>query len=146
MSGKLDHAWVVVSGEDFDATVAHFTECLKVDFGETYHREDLQLRIAFDVDAGLEIIAPLSDEGFFAELLKARGSGYWVPVFKVASIERAWEDFRKAGLPVEGEFNLLGDEPWAHRYQILRESKPDTRFGIELLIGEFQLTGDEGKG
>lgn len=135
--GRIDHVAILVSPGNFAACLERLEGALGVSFVRAT-RKDLGLLIGIDWDAGLEILAPTGPESPLWQRLQERGEGHVSIIFGVADLESAKGQARAAGFNLGPEVGLTGEEPWAERFEVLRESMLESFCGIDLAIGEVK--------
>ena len=96
----------------------------------------MQAAVAWE--AGIKVVAPIKEEGAIFEHLKQRGEGNMSLVFGVDDLDTACGRAKDAGLNVGGEIGLLGDEPWADQFSLIREARLETIFGATILLGQVE--------
>ena len=138
---KIDHVAIVVRRENVDKYVKTLSEALGVTFDEPCIVESTGVVAALSWDSGLEILAPLKEEGRFWDRIQKHGEGSCIIVFGVKDMDAAKERAKKAGVDSPGpEVKLSGKEPWFDRFKVFREARlnlidPD----LPLSIGLGQL-------
>jgi len=137
---RIDHVAFLVAPQNFESCLESMGSALGLDF-QRAHRDDLGLMIGVDWDAGIEILAPTGPESVFWNRLQEKGEGAATVIFGVADIDAAKEQARNAGLGYSAEIGLRGDEPWADRFEIVREAALDPICGISLVLGEIKPRG-----
>jgi Glyoxalase/Bleomycin resistance protein/Dioxygenase superfamily len=137
----IDHVALVVRGENIDAVAAEWERALGLDFEEV-NRPDLGLRIKIDLDAGVELVAPLGDVGshgpFFQRYLDEHGEGFQSIIFRVGNLEQATDRAAKAGKSVIRTSVLRGDEPWFDRYSEFVELPLEPINGIHATVARIE--------
>ncbi len=104
---RVNHLGILV--EDLDGAVRSFTEKLglSLDHVERYGE---QLDIAF-LPCGetlVELIKPLTDEGWNAEYLEEQGPGIQHVAFEVEDLEAALEELKARGVDTMGDAPMPG--------------------------------------
>jgi hypothetical protein len=138
---RIDHVAILVSAENFESCVARMTRVLEVKFVRA-QRKDLGLLIAMDWDAGLEILAPTGQESPLWQRLQERGEGYVSIIFGVKDLDAAKARAKAEGLFVGPEVGLTGEEPWAARFDVLREASLGPICGVNIALGQVEPHGE----
>ncbi len=94
------------------------------------------LQLVFPGGGKIELIQPLTDEGFLAEFLRRRGEGLHHLTFKVRHIEEVVEWLKAAGWRVVGE--SYGDPTWKEAF-----ISPRHAHGTVIQLAESCLTEEE---
>jgi hypothetical protein len=135
--GRIDHIAILVHRHDLESCVERLTRALQVSFQRAY-REDLALEIAIDWDAGLELLAPTGPQSPLWSQLQQKGEGHVSIIFGVEDFEEARKRARQEGFSTGPEVGLSGSEPWAERFNVLRETSLSEICGINLVLGQVE--------
>ena len=131
---RVDHVVWLSQLQNQDANVRKLSELCNLDFGESYSNHHLGVRIYLSWEAGLEIIAPLGQEAPFAiqlhDHLARRGEGFFAVIFGVDDIVKARERTAALNYQVGDVLQLVGDEPFARKTEVMKE----------IFVGEFMRT------
>ncbi|MCA1843060.1 MAG: VOC family protein [Actinobacteria bacterium] len=88
----IDHVAIVVRQENLDDAAARWAEVLGLHY-EAIHDEELGVRAFLDLEAGVELIAPLGRTGrfgdFFSRFLDEHGEGLQSVVLRVDDLDGA---------------------------------------------------------
>ncbi|MGB8363183.1 MAG: VOC family protein [Rhizomicrobium sp.] len=131
---RIDHVAAIVRPENFEATIAKISNALQIAFYGPFEREDLGLRVAVALDAGIELITPLStDENNPAVVSLNKFGERWVSVvFGVRDVDETCDRLEKLGhAPQIRHSGLTGVEPYLDRLTRLDEA----RFDADLFGG-----------
>jgi hypothetical protein len=139
---RIDHIAVLISAANFDSCVGRLTRVLEANFVRA-ERKDLALLIALDWDAGVEILAPTGPGSPLWKRLQEKGEGEVTIIFGVKDLEAAKARAEADGFLVGPEIGLLGDEPWAARFDVLRENSLSAICGINLALGQIEPSATE---
>lgn len=120
---KIDHVAIIVYRENLDAYVAKFSAVLGIEFDRPTIVESTGVVAALSWDSGLEILAPLRNEGRYWDRLQKYGEGSTIIVFGVQDMDAAQQRARDAGVEVGFEVELRGTEPWFDRFEVFREAR-----------------------
>ena len=120
---KIDHVAIIVYRENVDAYVQKFSAALGVEFDEPAIVESTGVIAALSWDSGLEILAPLKEEGRYWDRLQKYGEGSTIIVFGVKDMDAAQQRARDAGVDVGFEVKLGGTEPWFDRFSTFKEAR-----------------------
>lgn len=120
---KIDHVAIIVYRENLDAYVAKFSAVLGIEFDQPAIVESTGVVAALSWDSGLEILAPLRNEGRYWDRLQKYGEGSTIIVFGVQDMDAAQQRVRDAGVEVGFEVKLGGTEPWFDRFEVFREAR-----------------------
>jgi hypothetical protein len=138
---RIDHVAIVVAASSFEGCVARLTSALESQFVRA-EREDLGLLIAIDWDAGLEILAPTGPASPLWDRLQAHGEGEITIIYGVKDLDDAASRARSAGFGLGPEIGLTGGEPWAPRFNVLREIPLSEICGIRIALGQIEPRED----
>jgi hypothetical protein len=119
---KVDHVAIIVYRENIQKYVDRLSAALGVKFDKSTIVESTGVEAALAWDAGLEILAPLREEGRFWERLQKYGEGCTIIVFGVKDMDAAQQRARDAGVTVGPEVTLDGSEEWYDRFSFFREA------------------------
>lgn len=136
---RIDHLAIIVRPENLDAYVEKFSKLLGVSFDDSIYAEDAGVRAALSWDSGLEIVAPLRQEGRYWERLQRFGEGCTVLVFGVEDIDTAAERANEMGIETR-EWRFDPKYPWLRRFRSFREVKVEAfppEFAMELTFSEI---------
>jgi len=115
----VNHVSLVVHEHNLDAVADKWERILGLDFEEINSLE-LGLRMKVDLDAGIELVAPLGSTGahgaLFKKHLDEHGEGFHSIIFRVDNLGEARRAITESGNTVTREIRLRGDEPWFDRY------------------------------
>lgn len=134
---RIDHIAVLISPRNFESCVERLTRVLEADFVRA-ERKDLGLLIALDWDAGLEILAPTGPESPLWTRLAEKGEGQVTIIYGVKDLEAARARAAAEGFIVGPEVGLTGEEPWAARFDVLREVGLSEIFGLNFALGQIE--------
>jgi hypothetical protein len=139
---RIDHIAVLISAANFESCVGRLTRLLEADFVRA-ERSDLGLLIALDWDAGVEILAPTGPQSPLWNRLQEKGEGQVTIVYGVKDLDAAKARAKAEGFLIGPEMVLLGDEPWAGRFNVLRENSLSEICGINLALGQIEPSASE---
>lgn len=118
---KVDHVAIVVYRKNLPKYVERLSAALGITFDKSTVVESTGVEAALAWDAGLEILAPLREEGRFWERLQKYGEGTTIIVFGVKDMDAAQQRARDAGVAIGPEVHLDGSEEWYDRFSHFRE-------------------------
>jgi len=101
---SLDHTAIAV--RSIEDALSLYRDLLGGDPQELFERPEQGFRtltLRFPGGGGIELIAPLGDEGFVQEFLATRGEGVHHMTFMVADLAQSVTEARAAGVRVVGE-------------------------------------------
>lgn len=122
---RIDHVAAIVRPENFESTIAKLSNALQIEFYAPFERKDLGLRVAVALDAGIELVTPLStDENNPAVISLNKFGERWVSVvFGVRDVDETCERLQKLGhAPQMRHTGLTGVEPYFDRLSRLDEA------------------------
>lgn len=122
---KIDHVAIVVRRENIGRYVERLSAALGITFDKPAIVESTGVEAALAWDAGLEVLAPLTEEGRYWERIQKYGEGSTIIVFGVADMDAAKDRARAAGVEVGMDVKLGGTEPWFDRFSTFKESRLD---------------------
>jgi hypothetical protein len=134
---RIDHLAILVSPSSFESCVERLTRALEGHFVRA-EREDLGLLIAIDWDAGLEILAPTGPASPLWDRLQTHGEGQITIIYGVKNVDAAASRAQSAGFELGAEVGLIGSEPWAPRFNVLREVQLSEICGIRIALGQIE--------
>jgi hypothetical protein len=134
---RIDHVAILIAPENFEACVERLTRVLESRFMRA-ERQDLGLLIAIDWDGGLEVLAPTGPASPLWNRLKEKGEGQVTIIYGVENLDASKARAREQGFEVGPEIGLLGDEPWADRFDCLREAALSEICGIRIALGQVE--------
>jgi hypothetical protein len=140
---RIDHVAMLISAKNFENCVQRLARTLEVEFVRA-ERKDLGLLIALSWDAGLELLAPTGPESPLWARLQEKGEGEVTIIFGVKDLEASKARAQKDGFSVGPEIGLTGDEPWAHRFDVLREVALSEICGLHIALGQIEPSAREG--
>lgn len=137
----IDHVVLLVRGDHIDAIAKQWTDILGVEFEEMAD-ETLGVRVVINLDAGIELLAPLGSYGSHGAVLEQHlaehGEGFFSLVVKVDDAEAAGERAVAAGSTVVRRFETSGSEVYAHRYDRFLELALTPIGGINVTVAELR--------
>lgn len=139
---RIDHLAILVSTSSFESCLERLTSALEAHFVRA-ERKDLGLLIAIDWDAGLEILAPTGPDSPLWDRLQSHGEGQITIIYGVKDLDAAASRARAAGFGLGPEIGLIGDEPWAPRFNVLREIPLSEICGIRIALGQIEPREDD---
>lgn len=104
---RIDHVVMMVKAENLDTCVERLAAVLGVEF-EHFVFEPQGLRGAISLDAGLEVITPLTPDSVLGRQLEAWGEGIHSITFGVPDIDVAKERAESNGMRTYGIYDALG--------------------------------------
>jgi hypothetical protein len=111
--------------------------------------------VAIAIDAGIEIVSPLSDDSAAAEHIRVHGEGVYTFCFGVADIEAAVDRAAAAGVPrsdapIIDSLSANGGQPffagWDKRFRVVRELWLGPIAGMRIVLGQFEPLLDDATG
>jgi hypothetical protein len=138
---RIDHLAIVVSAASFENCLERLTRALEARFVRA-EREDLGLLIAIDWDAGLEILAPTGPASPLWDRLQTHGEGQITIIYGVKDLDAAASRAKAAGFGLGAEIGLIGGEPWAAQFDVLREIPLSELCGIRIALGQIEPRED----
>jgi hypothetical protein len=134
---RIDHLAILISVASFEGCLDRLTKALETRFVRA-ERKDLGLLIAIDWDAGLEILAPTGPESRLWDRLQTHGEGQITIIYGVKDLDGAAERAKAAGFGLGSEVGLMGSEPWAGQFDVLREISLSEICGIRIALGQVE--------
>ena len=136
-AGRVDHVLITVSQSNFESCIDKLSRALGVTFEPALRRDDFGVISAISLESGLEVLAPLREQGPFWERIQRRGEGHVSIIFGVEDFDEARQRAADAGLTIGDEIGLLGDEPWGNHFSVFREARLESIFGTTIILGEI---------
>jgi hypothetical protein len=133
-AGRIDHVAGLVRPENFASTIARMREILGIEFYGPIDRPATGLRVVGSLEAGIEIITPLSEDPAnpLNKLLEARGEHWISVVFGVADLDATCDHLARLGYtPVRRGSSLQPGDP--HAAQVARMEQAS--FASDLFHG-----------
>jgi predicted enzyme related to lactoylglutathione lyase len=131
---RVDHVAIIVYKENVEKYVRKLSDALGVTFDPPTIVESTGVVAALSWDSGLEILAPLREEGRFWDRLQRHGEGCSIIVFGVADMDEAKARAQAAGVAPGPEVKLDGTEFWYGRFKTFREA------GLALMDHEMPVS------
>jgi hypothetical protein len=120
---RVDHVAILVKEENARFYASRLSAILGIRFEEPLVNDEYGVLIIVSWDAGLEIIAPIREQGGYWDRLQRYGEGSAAIVFGVANMDEAIERAGANGATVPFEARLNGTEPWLARFSSFREAR-----------------------
>jgi hypothetical protein len=148
---RVHHVAGLVRPENFHNAISRMSQALRTAFYGPFDRTDLGLRVAISMDAGIELITPLSnaDDNPFNATLKERGEHWMSVVVAVRNLEDVCNRLGELGHQphrilrnIPGEFPP-GGLPFADRFSRLDEVIFDPAAFGGLLVVVAAIEGRE---
>jgi hypothetical protein len=138
-AGRIDHVAGLVRPENFAAVVARLTDVLGIAFYGPIERTASGLRVCGSLDAGVEIIAPLTDDPAnpLNAMLEARGEHWMSVVFGVADLNATCDHLAALGYtPTRRGSSLQPGDPHAATIARMEQASfaPDLFGGLPFVI------------
>ena len=134
---RIDHVFVTVSPGNFQPCIDKLTQVLGVRFQGPIRRDGQNTQAAVDWEAGIEVLAPIREEGPLWEQIQNRGEGQMGVVFGVADLDKAREKAAAEGIRPLMNVGLDGDEPWFDQFETVEETVLTPIFGANIVLGEI---------
>lgn len=143
---RIDHVAAVVRPENLDKAVSQLSVVLQTAFYGPFERAD-KMRVAVSWDAGVEVIAPLTDdpEHVLMKHIEQFGEGSWTVIYGVRDLDETLDRLKKLGYEPLGRYSgLTGVEPWVDRFERIDEALLDPRQfgGISLTLATVEERRD----
>lgn len=136
----VDHVGIIVRPENVDKYVKLLSRVLDITFDEPIRNHDVGVIAVLSWGSGLEIMAPMRQEGPYWDRLQRFGEGTCTIIFGVRDIDAAIERAAQQGAALDFEVKLEGDEPWLERFSLFREARlkafPDD-FAATLTVSQI---------
>ncbi len=120
---RIDHIVIIVKEETAHPLADLLGRVLGIPWNEPQVNEATGALIIVSWDAGLEIIAPIREEGPYWERIQRFGEGSVSIVFGVPDLDKGMERAKANGLDIAFLAQLNGDEPWLSRFSKFREAR-----------------------
>lgn len=141
---KVHHVVGLVRPENFQTAISAMSQNLRTAFYGPFDRPDVGIRVAISMDAGIELITPLSDnenDPIFA-VLQERGEHWMSVIVAVRDLDDVCNRLSELGhepvasyLNIPGEFPL-GGPPFADQFTRLDEVSygPEAFGGLSVVV------------
>lgn len=132
---RVHHVVGLVKRDNFHSTIARLSTTLQTAFYGPVERPDFGMQFAISLDAGIELLAPLSDEPDdpLNRDIQARGERWITVVIGVPDFERACERLARLGYQMTRMHSVLDGPaimPFADQYSRFDEASfPPEAFG-----------------
>jgi hypothetical protein len=143
----IDHIAIVVYPENLSNYVEKISRLLGVTFDPPIRSEDAGVIAALSWDSGLELVAPLRQEGRYWKKLEKFGEGSTVIIFGVKDIDASVARVKESGIQTR-EWKFSRDIPWLSRFKLFREVKLeafDENFATELTLSQIEPRSEQDK-
>jgi predicted enzyme related to lactoylglutathione lyase len=122
---RLDHLAILIRQENIEKYKKLFSDVLGITWEEPVANESAGVVAIASWDSGLELIAPLRESGRIWDRIQKFGEGTVTIIFGVPDIEAAKARAVDAGAKFLFDIEMVGDEPWLHKFKLFREAKID---------------------
>jgi hypothetical protein len=125
---RIDHVAALIRPENLEAVAARMAEALRTTFYGPFDRPAAGLRIATSLDAGIELVSPLTDDPAnpLNRMLAERGEHWMSVVFGVSDMAEACDHLARLGYtPRMRRQGFTGEEPYAHRVTSMEQAMFD---------------------
>ena len=151
---RVHHVCGLVRRENFHNAISRMSQTLRTAFYGPFDRADVGLRVAISMDAGIELVTPLSDaeDNRFNIALKARGEHWMSVVVAVRDLDDVCNRLGELGHEplstlrnIPGEFPP-GGHPYADRFSRLDEVIFDSAAfgGLQVVVAAIEGRETEG--
>jgi hypothetical protein len=110
-----------------------------------FDRPDLGIRLAVSFEGGVEIVAPLNEDGPMARYchaaLEKNGEGMFAVVYGVPNMEEARKYAAELGYPTGPVMESVGGEPWESDIGKFKESLVCEFMNTLFVYGEIDYPG-----
>ena len=137
----IDHVWIIVYPQNVEKYVKKLSSLLNITFDEPIRNESSGAIAVLSWDSGLEIMAPIRQEGRYWERLQRFGEGTVTIIFGVKDIDASLRHAKDNGVELDFEVSLAGDEPWLKRFKHFREARLkafDDDFALTLTLSQIE--------
>lgn len=150
---RVDHVTFIYRRDNFSSAMREFTSALGItDWDGPSELAAFGVLHAQSVEAGIELLAPLGDEGMFADHLRAHGEGFFALIFGVPDLDTAVKQAAVSGThPVTGDDGrplifdamvLLDGKPayasWSRKFHLYREVLLQPVAGQNIYLGQIE--------
>jgi predicted enzyme related to lactoylglutathione lyase len=122
-TGHIHHVGIIVRPENVEKYVSFLSRVLGVTFDDPIVNDKGGLIAVVSWESGLEVMAPLRQEGGYWERIARFGEGTCVIVFGATDIDIAIARARENGVELGWEVRLEGDDPILGRFRTFREAR-----------------------
>lgn len=129
---RVHHVVALVRPENLVRIVGQMSSALQTSFYGPFDREDIGIRIAISMDAGIELITPLSASADdpLMQSLNEQGERWISVVVGVRDLEDACARLDALGHQIQTRYELLSSAPFWDRFERLDEvTYPPEAFG-----------------
>jgi 4-hydroxyphenylpyruvate dioxygenase-like putative hemolysin len=150
---RVDHVAFVYRKENFEQAKQQLTDALGIDdWDGPAEIKQFNMLHAQSLKTGIEVLSPLTDEGFIADHLRSHGEGFFALVFGVADVHEALRRAQARGIqPVPDEngtpllidgLNDLNGEPsypsWQDKLKTYLEIPLLPVAGLNFYFGQIE--------
>jgi hypothetical protein len=140
---RIDHVAGLVRAGNLRSVIGRMSEVLNIAFYGPFDRPEADMQVAVAIDAGIELIAPLSDDPAnpLNKLLEERGEHWLSVVFGVKSMDATCDHLARMGYkPAWRRSPLQGNEPYLDRVVRMDYAGFDSELfhGLPLILSEIE--------
>lgn len=138
--GRVSHVQLLYPVEQLDSVCEQLSAVLGIEEWDRFETPGGSA-VALSLEAGIEIIAPLTDDHPWAERLRTRGPGVDTFVFGVDDLDEGIARAADAGVGLLAPaFDVLafGKGRLPEQFAVLREAQLREFAGMELRLGEIE--------
>jgi hypothetical protein len=145
---RIHHVVGLVRPNNFHNAIARISQVLRTAFYGPFEKPDIGLRVAISMDAGIELVTPLSDseENQFNTLLNERGEHWMSIVVAVRDLDDICNRLEELGHQPQHILRNLNDEfpvgglPFADRFSRLDEVMfdPAAVAGLNVVVAAIE--------
>jgi hypothetical protein len=145
---RVHHVVGLVRPENFHSAISRMSQSLRTPFYGPFDRPDVGLRVAISMDAGIELVTPLSatEDNPFNTALVARGERWMSVVVAVRDLEDVCDRLGELGHEPQNTLRNLSDKfpagglPFADRFSRLDEVifDPAAFGGLPVVIAAIE--------
>jgi Glyoxalase/Bleomycin resistance protein/Dioxygenase superfamily len=140
-NNRLSHAIYCVAPEDFDDCVAYWTESLGVQLDVVELPAEVNIRVVFSLEHGIEIVSPTGPNAPQAmrDFVEQKGNGIYSLVYSVPDLEVAVDRALARGGTVTDRFSYTGIPPWSETYKVMEEAVLAPVHGMNVVLAQIEL-------
>lgn len=145
---RIHHVVGLLRPNNFHNAIARISQVLRTAFYGPFEKPDIGLRVAISMDAGIELVTPLSEseENQFSALLNERGEHWMSIVVAVRDLKDICNRLEELGHQSQHILRNLTDEfpvgglPFADRFSRLDEVmfEPAAFAGLNVVVAAIE--------
>ena len=137
---RISHVQLVYPLADFEQALTQLTAVLGIEDWDRFE-VPFGLAVAVSMEAGIEVVAPLTADHPWNDELRRRGAGVWAFVFGVADLDSAVDRASAAGVGLRAPaFDVIANKEGRlpEHFDVLREAPLEVFANLEIRLGQIE--------